>query len=307
MDESAIAREWQKQGFVVLPGWIPTEDLAPARQELETVFPSADGFHDGTDPRGSRFVGDEFAGIDTFPFASVELSLLAVNAHLVRLAELLLGEQDLRIYSAEAWAKYTAAADYAQAMHRDYLGHTLVVPTDDARYQQLEMFVFLADVSEELGPPHMLSRTHTQHLPARPNWYPPDVGDYADDFVAPTASHALYEAEIPASGPAGTVVAFQPATFHRGTALRQPGGARYSMHLSYRPAHVEWAQRQGWASRSHEPAWYAFAARATPRQLTLFGFPPPGHPYWTPQTLTGVAQRYPDLDLDPWRTPNPPA
>lgn len=304
MDEGAIAWEWQEQGFVVLPGWIPVEDLALARRELETVFPSADGFHDGTDPRRSRFVGDEFAGIDTFPFASVELSLLAVNAHLVRLAELLLGEEDLRIYSAEAWAKYTGAADYDQALHRDYLNHTLVVPTDDARYRQLEMFVFLIDVPADLGPPHMLSRTHTQHLPARPNWYPPDDGEHADGFVAATGSPALYEAEVTASGPAGTVVAFQPGTFHRGTSLRAPGGARYSMHLSYRPAHVEWAQRHSWVGRSHEPAWYDFTARATPRQLALFGFPPPGHPYWTSETLAGVAQRYPDLDLDPWRTPN---
>lgn len=32
-----------------------------------------------------------------------------------------------------------------------------------------------------------------------------------------------------------------------------------------------------------------------------FGFPPPGHPYWTPTTLAGMALRYPGLDLAPWR------
>ena len=36
--------------------------------------------------------------------------------------------------------------------------------------------------------------------------------------------------------------------------------------------------------------------------LEAFGFPPPGHPYWTPETLAGMALRYPDLDLSPWRT-----
>jgi hypothetical protein len=58
----------------------------------------------------------------------------------------------------------------------------------------------------------MLSRTHTQHLPSRPNWYPPAAAEPADGFVAPTASQALYDAEVPASGPAGTVAAFQPYT-----------------------------------------------------------------------------------------------
>ncbi|HEX7165030.1 MAG TPA: hypothetical protein VF223_27770 [Trebonia sp.] len=55
-----------------------------------------------------------------------------------------------------------------------------------------------------------------------------------------------------------------------------------------------------WANISHEPAWYEFAHRATPRQLALFGFPPPGHPYWTEATLAGTAQRYPALNLRPW-------
>lgn len=101
MDIKSIAQDWQNHGFVVLPGYIPSDELATALGELEQVFPTPQGFHDGTDPRCDRFIGDEFAGIDTFPFASVELSLLVVNEHLVRLARMLLGDDDLRIYSAE--------------------------------------------------------------------------------------------------------------------------------------------------------------------------------------------------------------
>jgi hypothetical protein len=51
---------------------------------------------------------------------------------------------------------------------------------------------------------------------------------------------------------------------------------------------------------SHEPEWYQFVHRAAPRQLALFGFPPPGHPYWTEDSLAGTAQRYPRLDMTPW-------
>lgn len=302
MDFDGIARDWRTDGFVILPEYLSAEDLAPALAELESVFPTATGFHDGTDPRRSRFLDDEFNGIDSFPFRSVELSLLAVNDRLVRLAARLLGDSDLRIYSAEAWAKFTGAADYDQPLHRDYLNHTLLVPSGADAFQQLEMFVYLVDVPEGLGPPHLVSRSHTRDLPARPNWYHRAVAEPdRDGFVSPTASPELYEAEVSGAGPAGTVVAFQPGTFHRGTALRTPGGARYSMHLNYRPAGVEWAQRHGWADRSHEPGWYGFVSRATPEQLTLFGFPPPGHRYWTPDTIAGVAQRYPDLDLTPWQ------
>jgi hypothetical protein len=302
MDFDTIRHEWQTHGFAILPGYIPPEDLAPALGELETMFPSPEGFHDGTDPRRDRYIGDEFDGIDAFPFTSVELSLLAVNDRLVRLARELLVDEDPRIYSAEAWAKFTGAADYDQPLHRDYLNHTLLVPTDAPDYQQLEMFVYLVDVPEGLGPPHMLSKQHTKDFPAKPNWYPPvDVSGRASEFVSPTGSPHLYEAEVSGAGPAGTVVAFQPATFHRGTGMATPRGARYTMHLNYRPASVEWGHRHAWADRSHNPAWYRFAAQATPQQLALFGFPPPGHPYWTADTIAGVAQRYPGLDMTPWK------
>jgi hypothetical protein len=36
------------------------------------------------------------------------------------------------------------------------------------------------------------------------------------------------------------------------------------------------------------------------RQLSLFGWPPPGHGFWTGHTIAGVRKRYPGLDVAPW-------
>jgi hypothetical protein len=289
---------WHSEGFVFLPTYLSTDDLAPALDELDLCFPTAAGFHEGTDPRRQRFLDEEFNGIDTFPFAGVQLSLLAVHPRILDLVEALLGTDDVRLYSAEAWAKYTGAADYDQWLHRDFLNHTILVPTD---LQQVELFVYLGDVPEDLGPPHLVPRARTAGLPLLPNWHPRTDTGSNDRFVATQGRPDLYEAEVSAAGPAGTMVAFTPDTLHRGTALTRPGGARYSMHLSFRLAAAEWAQRQAWSDRSHAPAWYRFVEVATPRQLALFGFPPPGHPYWTAEALEGVALRYPGLDLGPWR------
>ena len=302
MDLGSAAQEWQTHGFVILPGFVLAAELKPALDELSAMYPTAEGFHDGTDERRDRFAVDEWAGIDSFPFRSTELSLLAVSDRVTDVAETLLADGDLRISSAEAWAKYTGAADYDQPLHRDYLNHTLMVAADDPRFRQLEMFVYLVDVPEELGPPAMRSRTRTTRLPAKPNWYPREgAADAEGGWVKTAGSPDLYDAEVRAAGPAGTVVAWAPGTFHRGTALTLPRGARYTIHLAYRRASAEWAQRMSWAARSHEPEWYRFAQRATPRQLALFGFPPPGHPYWTEATLAGTAQRYPRLNMTPWR------
>jgi hypothetical protein len=48
-------------------------------------------------------------------------------------------------------------------------------------------------------------------------------------------------------------------------------------------------------------AWHRFMRHATLRQLLARGFPKPGDPSWTPETLAGVAARYPALDMSPWR------
>ncbi|WP_078980912.1 phytanoyl-CoA dioxygenase family protein [Embleya scabrispora] len=310
MDMNEVRARWSRDGFVVLPGFLPAEDLASAQAGLEVLHPTAAGFHDGLDPRGRRYVGDEFAGIDAFPFASPELSLLAVHPRLTDLAAALAGDDELRMYQAEVWAKYTGAADYDQDLHRDYLNHTVLVPTVAAGYRQVEMFLYLCDVPQDLGPPHLVPREHTRHLPARPNWYlrpGADPGGVPDDdlraFVAAGDTGALYDAEVSAAGPAGTVVAFGLDTFHRGTALARPRGARFTMHVNYRPASADWALRGPWADRSHDSAWYRFVERATANQLALFGFPPPGHPFWNPDTLRAMAQRYPTLDLSPWERP----
>jgi hypothetical protein len=71
-----------------------------------------------------------------------------------------------------------------------------------------------------------------------------------------------YAREQSAAGPAGTVVAYSTETFR--------------------------------------PDWNPFVEQATSRQLQLFGFPPPGHPYWTADTIAQLQLRYPGLDTSPW-------
>jgi hypothetical protein len=303
------ARAWDEDGFVVLPAFLAAAELAGGVADVGLLFPTPDEFHGGVDEgRNARFA-DEFGGIDDFPFAGVELSLLAVHPDLVGLAGVLLGTHQLRVYSIEAWAKYTGAAVYDQEHHRDYLSHTLVAPTQDRRYQQVEMFVYLVDVPMELGPPCFVPRRCTQQLPAMPNWFPRNddarVDDTHPDWVSPRGHPELYEAEVPAQGPAGTVVAYANDTLHRGTAMTAPRGARYTLHVNFRPADADWITRHSWQKESNTSRWEEFVSRATPEQLALFGFPPPGHPYWTPATIHATAARYPSLDLTSWRKARP--
>jgi hypothetical protein len=292
-------------GFVVLPGLLSHDELAPGRAALTTIYPTAEEFHGGQAPeRASSLRGEQFAGIEELPAIGAELGLLAVHPKVVALASAALRSRDIRTYGIEAWAKYTGAVDYEQEHHRDYLGHTLLVPSSAPEQRQLEIFVFLDDVTEDLGPTHVVPRSVTDHLPVLPNWFSREskgAGDDPEGWHSRAGHPDLYEAEVSAAGPAGTVLAYTTGTFHRATNLTQPGGARFTIHVNYRRAETEWASRHGWAYRAPNRAWHDLVERATPDQLALFGWPSPGDPYWTDETRAGVAQRYPGLDLTPWK------
>ena len=83
--------------------------------------------------------------------------------------------------------------------------------------------------------------------------------------------------------------------------MTAPGAARFMLHVSYKPAGTDWLGSHGLPGAGEDMSWYRFVQYATERQLTVLGFPAPGPPYWTDETLAGVAARYPMLDLSPWR------
>jgi hypothetical protein len=265
-------------GFVVVPGVLPPAESNAAQQSTRGRWPDA-----------ASIAGSPSAGIEEFPFSDPELSLLTVHAAVLDVAETLLGTAGVRLYHAEAWAKHTGAATYEQQLHRDYVNHTLVVPSPDPRYGQVLFFLYLTDVSDTTGAPRFVPTVHAADEP----WLPQAV-DRGE-------RRALYAAEVSAPDGPGTLVAYRPDTFHRAVELTAPGARRQVILMSFRTAATEWGHRYGWADRGHWPGMPAFVERASPRQRTVVGFPPPGHPYWTPATIAGVAARYPGMDLSPYR------
>jgi hypothetical protein len=294
MDLATAADVWRRDGFVVLPGYLAGPDLELARAGLPSVYPTAEQYHaDPSSEENRIYTGDEYGGIIPFPFPSVALCNLAVHERVIALIEAAFGTDNIRIYASELWAKYSDAVRYEQEHHRDYLNHTPLAPSSDIRWRGLEMFIWLTDVAEDLGPTHLVPLSVTEGLPALPH------------VQGRSERPALYEREVSGAGPAGTVVVYSTDTFHRATELIAPRAARFSIHASYRHAENTWTSRHSWGDQSFHPDWRPFVEQATLRQLLLFGFPPPGHRYWTQETLAGVATRYPGLDVTPWQSQLP--
>lgn len=148
---------------------------------------------------------------------------------MIDLAEQLLGITEPRLYQAMESAKYYGGAPSdEQLLHADYANHTLVVPRDEPDYQQLETFVYLSDVTAETAATRLVSRSLTSGIPVERTYLNP--AEYAH----------LYAVEVPATGPAGSVLAYRPDTYHRGVRLAAPEAARFMLHVSYKPACSDW-------------------------------------------------------------------
>ena len=77
------------------------------------------------------------------------------------------------------------------------------------------------------------------------------------------------------------------------------------LNVSFRTAGQDWIGYDNAQSRATSPDWVRFVEGSTPRELELFGFPPPGHQIWTTTLIDATATLYPKLDLSPWRATLP--
>ena len=282
---------WDEDGWCVVPSAIPPDDLRAAQRAIAHLFPTAEEMDSGvvnerTEPWRSTFD----AKWPEFPYRSRTLSRLPFHDVVLELATSFLGSDDLRLYMSVVTAKYAnQSSGYNQLFHADFPNHSLLVPQPDERYPQLELFIYLTDVSAANGATRFLSRRKTKGIPIERHTL--SYAEYPE----------FYDEPGEASAPAGSIVAYQPDVFHRSVDVSGPGACRVMMHASYRLADAEWGQYQAWAFHGFSPDWHNFVQASGPRELALLGVPKPGHPYWTEESITRVNARYPGLDMTPWR------
>jgi hypothetical protein len=300
---------WRTDGWVLLEGLVSTDEIDAVLDDLHEVFPTTEEYHDDPDGEIERRRGrpkmreeafvwpDDGPGFrpaqqlwsQVFPFAgSGALNRLCVHPSVVDFAEQALDTSDIRLYQIHLTAKYEGLTNYEQPLHTDR-NHSWLPAVGSSPWWNLEGFLYLSDVTVADNPTRMVSTRDTGGVSPRT---PVLMPDFAPD---------LYAAERPAIGVRGSYLAYRSDVFHRGAAFGSPGTARTVLALAFKNAGHEWIGYDQAQSRSTGPEWTRFAQRCSPRELELFGFPPPGHPVWTDALLDETAIRYPKLDLGPWR------
>jgi len=281
---------YREHGFTIIENFLTSQELDGAHVEIERFIPGLLDY--AANPQGPKPPGWDQPSLSRrntrFPFAGDQMNSITLHPELRRFAAINAGHDDLFCEQGHFTYKCRGhAADMDQTMHLDYMNHTLVYPPAN-KHRQTAYLIYFTDVDEGLAPTAVCSK---QHYPEKILW---PTGYDRDQRPE------LYNNEVKATVPAGSVLAYSMRTFHRGTAF-QKDGARIGAFITYAPKNCPWLGIVGWPEQGVRKSFRIWIERASVAERELLGFPAPGHDYWTEETLAGVAARFPEMDLDPYR------
>jgi hypothetical protein len=311
---------WRERGFALVDGVLPGELLERVLGEVADAFPAPGS------AEAAAVTDFGSLGRMAFPAASEAVNALTLHPRLLGAVGELLGEDTirLRLSQSDLWPKYGRSRRSGQErdnddqrIHVDYPNHTLTHPPPWDAPEAVEILVYLSDVEGCGGATAVVPRTGPDDPAyAWPIVDTPGVGDFpwindresaeawlrkeAPEVARFRAEH-LYPRELRVRYGVGTLLLYRHDTWHRGTPLR-PGALRLAQNLTFRRARSEWIStlQPGWAWAMYRPSrvMERLLARGSVEQRCVLGFPAPGDPYWTRQTLAAVRARFGPLGMD---------
>ena len=308
--------QFRENGFIVLTGLWPDAVIEQASKEAailhpyESVIESHQAFTQmpffeakgSNDNRGPKAAANQM---------TIHPRALALVAQLMNTEEM-----NLRLSQSHIIAKYGAQIDKPgdpnhghivgdQEIHVDYGNNTLLVPPHTSSPEAIACLCYYSDVDECGGATHF-----AKALPGELTTYeserfnPPGFNavNGSLDYPSPRSKQnidRLYETEKPVYYKPGTCILYGLNAWHRGTPVAI-GKVRYTHHHVWRHRNAEWVNWQSLAPKMYGMPT-CFLEQLTVLQRTVLGFAAPGNAYWTQETIDAVGQRYPGMDMTPYK------
>lgn len=312
-------QNWREQGFTLVHDLLPDSLLRSLKQDALDFFPAPNT------PESERF--KDFSSSESFVFPANSAAFNTVTLHPALLnatAELLgVSTLELRLTQSDLWPKYGAGTtddpedNRDQRIHCDYPNHSLLHPPPWSSPEAVEIIIYLDDCEACEGATALVPR-HGPNDPAYrwPIIDTPGVGalDYINDRekaesymeqenpkAAVFRADNLYSRELVAEYQFGSVLFYRHDTWHRGTPVKQ-NAIRLVQNLTFTKTGLDWlnVMHAGWSWSMYRPdkLMEELIAKASVEQRSVLGFPPPGHGYWTQQTIAAVEARYRAFGID---------
>ena len=316
LNASQVA-QFRHDVFLVVDGLWSSELIQKASDEARRLHPSkevAKKTHSGSNRGFSAMPwtqSGEKAPEESLNQMSVYPRALAAAAQLMETETI-----NIRLSQSHVIAKHGHSSQAGgvlqiegdQDIHVDYGNNTLLVPPRTTAPEAVACLCYYSNVEESGGSTHFAKASEGELTTYEPETFnPPNFVIGTNNGSAAISSgprsiakvNQRYTDEKPVYYKPGTCILYRLDAWHRGTPAAL-NTTRYTHHHVWRHREAEWINWQSLAPRlANMPGRYLESLSVV--QRTVLGFAAPGDRYWTAETIDSVGQRYPGMNMGPYR------
>ena len=306
-------RAFQRDGFIIVEDLFKAEEIAAALGAMEQIFygkPFAQylaesdrtGKAESVEPTVQTVVahyGDTEYGRTQFPTGADALDRLIEKEEYLDIFAQCLGTDAVSYCNAHLFLR-SGPTDQRhsehpwQGYHVDHGTNTFLPPSDTiGAFDYVNCGVYLHDVDDDGAPMHVIPGSHRQAAAALLR-LGGNIGDIRDvpEFAEP----------VPTTARAGSALFYSSYLIHAAVPFANKRKQRALWTLSMARSDASgWTKLANPWSRPEREHFTPFWEKTTPAVRSLFGWPAPGHAYYTETTLKGLAIQFPKMDLSPYQ------
>lgn len=314
-----LLERFDRDGFILLKGIYPPEELRPALAEAEERIygrPFAEVVADARAGREVPPINDGFSGTTEhgrtqFPTGCREIDRLVENPALLEAFAAVLGTEDLRFCNSHLFVR-SGPSDARhgrepwEGFHLDHDALSFLPPAAGEageRVLWVNAWIILNDIVPEGAPLHVLPGSHRTLPPRLAEMV--EAGRFTWRMQVEDLREVCDPQElVPVTAQAGDLLLYRSDLLHGAVPFEDRRRQRAVLTMALTRRENESAQRfaRPWAYPERE-ATLRFFAETTPPVRRLFGWPAPGDAYYNEQTLRLLEGWYSGIDLAPYRRP----
>lgn len=305
---------FRREGYVMVPDVFSQEEMAVARVAAERIFYGGKTFDEWKDSfDGSRdtvrdgFFNNDASGRSQFPVGIKALDSLIENKNYLDMFAQCLDTDEMWYCNAHLFMRSGLtdkrhAEHLWEGYHIDHDTNSFLPPHSKiGLYDYVNCGVYLHDVEEDGAPMHVIPGSHHQLIELLPRLLEQGI------YKPPTTITDIREipefaTPVPTTAKAGSALFYSSYLVHAAVPFQNKRKQRvlWTLSLSRKDtcSFNRFANAYNYGDRNFTvPFWKT----TSPYVRSLFGWPPPNDPYYTPETLALLEKWYPGMDLTSYR------
>lgn len=298
---------FDRDGYIVVPGLFEPAQIHEATREIESTTYGR-SFDAWLAERESGAVESQpfQAGRSQFPTGIRALDSLLENDDYLDCFAACLGSSEMSYCNAHLFVRSgfndnRHAPEPWQGYHIDNDTCSFLPPHPDyKRYGYINSWVALSNVDEDGAPLHVIPGSHRQIAEVLPRLA--KSGDAIRDGFNDIRIVPEFADPVPVIAKAGDVLLYSSYLVHGAVPFVNKRKQRSLWTISIgRGENSDWNRFSHLYQTPDRDYAIPFWSETTPRVRSIFGWPPPGDAYYTPETLELLASWFPEMDLNPYR------